>query len=128
MIADKGTRRGSTLSDVGQESTWINGFEWMTKDSNSFPTKSVRDVSLNQNEMQELQKEIPFSHGYDKMREVKKLIVNCVVVSRSIPEKVIARYKFSSYLIDPNKHRFQTVIRMTAVVRKFIRILQERVK
>ena len=128
MIADHGTRRGSTLSDVSQESAWINGFEWMTKDSESFPTKSVRDVSLNQNEMQELHKEIPFSHGYDQTREVKKLILNCVVVARNIPDGVIKRYKFSGYLIDPNKHRFHAIIRIIAGVIKFIRILKERVK
>ena len=41
MIADIGTRKGSKITDVDQNSTWINGFSWMRLDENQFPTKSV---------------------------------------------------------------------------------------
>ena len=59
---NKGTRKGCTLKDVGPESELINGFEWMTKDSDQFPVKLVDEVSLNQNEMEQVKKEMSFSH------------------------------------------------------------------
>ena len=31
------------------------------------------------------------------------------------------RYKFSDYLIDPNRHRFRDIIRIMAIVLRFVR-------
>ena len=71
MIADKGTRRGSTLKDVDQESEWMNGCEWMKQDSSSLPIKSVREVSLGHVQLQEVNKEIPFSHDYNHKKPLE---------------------------------------------------------
>ena len=79
--------------------------------------------------MQELKKEMPFSHNYDEqMTEVKKMTYNCIVISRNIPDEVVERYRFSRYIIDPNRRRFHTVVRILAWVIKFIRILRRKVK
>jgi len=39
-------------------------------------------------------------------------------------EKIKSRYEFSRYIIDPNKHRFKTVVRIVALVMKFIKNLK----
>ena len=62
MIADKGTRKGCSLKDVDQDSVWINGYNWTKKDSYIFPAKSVKEIALNQTQMQELKKEMSFCH------------------------------------------------------------------
>jgi len=57
MIADLGTRRGATFKDINQSSSWINGFEWMHRDSSSFPMKSVKELKLTNDEVMEVNKE-----------------------------------------------------------------------
>ena len=45
--------------------------------------------------------------------------IQCMT-TRYVPEKVGDRYKFSQYLLDPNKFRFRKVIRIFAIVLLFI--------
>ena len=40
MIADIGTRKGATLDDVNQESSWINGFEWMKLEKSAISSQT----------------------------------------------------------------------------------------
>ena len=37
MLADLGTRRKTTISDVSPDSVWINGYEWMKGDVKEMP-------------------------------------------------------------------------------------------
>ena len=46
MIADLGTRKGASLSDVDSKSIWINGVDWMKKDKSQFPVVTVQEVKL----------------------------------------------------------------------------------
>ena len=46
MIADLGTRRGSKLTDAGQNSLWVNGLAWTKERSEFFPVKSAEEISL----------------------------------------------------------------------------------
>ena len=57
MIADLGTRRIDKLELINQESIWINGFDWMKRDESCFPTKSMKDIKLSNEEVTTLQKE-----------------------------------------------------------------------
>ena len=41
VIADVGTREGSTMADVGPGSYWINGFHWMRGETSDFPADLV---------------------------------------------------------------------------------------
>ena len=50
MIADLGTRRGATITDVNQESNWNLGFAWMSQHSSSFPIKTYAEVKLDVNQ------------------------------------------------------------------------------
>ena len=38
MIADKGTRRCTSLSEVDSNSDWINGYAWMAEEEDQFPS------------------------------------------------------------------------------------------
>ena len=38
-----------------------------------------------------------------------------------VPRTVDVRYKFCCYLIDPNKYRLKKIIRILALVKRFIR-------
>ena len=57
MIANLGTQRIDKLELVNQESIWINGFDWMKRDESCFPTKSMKDIKLSNEEVTTLQKE-----------------------------------------------------------------------
>ena len=112
MIADIGTRKGAAVTDVNQSSTWINGYDWMHGKIESMPIRHINDISIKPHQMSELNKEIPCI--------VPDMVVH---TSKSIIQKdeVLKRYEFSEYIIDPNKHRFTTVVRILAWVLRFIR-------
>ena len=131
MIADIGTRRGVTLKQVSQGSLWQNGFEWMKLDASEFPTKSVEDIKLDNEEVQAVKKEsllkyepnnnpLDFNWSTESNQNLKLMYPANTKVKRSIPSEVLKRYEFSDYIIDPNKHRFKTVVRIVAIVQRFI--------
>ena len=115
MIADIGTRRNSSLDIINPNSPWFRGYEWMTKPASEFPVLSAKDISLNQTEHQEAKKEVP--HDYES-------IATSLHVNSMVPDQVRERYAFSSYIIDPHKHRFSVVVRIVAIVIKFVKNLQ----
>ena len=45
---------------------------------------------------------------------------------KKIPSEVLECYKFSKYVVDPNKSRFKKVIRIFAFVLRFIKKLQKK--
>ena len=47
-----------------------------------------------------------------------------VYQQKIIPHEVTECYKFSSYLLDPNKHRFRTLVKIMAFVLKFIKLVK----
>ena len=114
MIADIGTRPGAQLKDVDENSPWINGFEWMKGDSSEFPTMTVDQIKLSAGEAMEAAKEV-----------IPRTEANLTEVERN---HVYDRYRYSNYLIDPNLHRFQQVLRLLATVIRFTQILRERVE
>ena len=57
MIADLGTRRGTTLEDINSSSQWINGLSWMNKEVEDFPMKTVRELSLSSDEVDQIKEE-----------------------------------------------------------------------
>ena len=116
MIADLGTRKGVSLEDVNQDSSWTNGFHWMSLDEPEFPTCKVNEINLNNSQLDEARKEYPYEY------------LESIYLQRLVPDEVTQRYEFSQYLLDPNKYRFKTVVRVMAFVKKFVKNLQIRVK
>ena len=45
------------LNLVNKDSTWINGYDWMKKDQKDFPTKSIHQIRLENEDLSALQKE-----------------------------------------------------------------------
>ena len=49
-------------------------------------------------------------------------------IRTSIPSEVLDIYQFSKYIIDPNKHHCKTVVRILALVYRFIAKLKEKLR
>ena len=113
MIADLGTRRGAVLNEVDANSEWMNGMQWMTLPEEEFPTYTVAEVKINNSQLDEVKKE---TFNIFNIHYTKK-----------IPDEVQQRYRFSNYVIDPNKFNFNKVIRILSFVLKFIRQLKRNV-
>ena len=56
-VADIGTRKGATLSCLGPNGVWTNGYEWMRGAESDFPIKTVEQVMLDNEAKSEARKE-----------------------------------------------------------------------
>ena len=65
MIEDLGTRRVNDLRLVDQNSTWINGFDWIRKDDKEFPIKSLDQIRLSREELVAIQTENLLKYNMD---------------------------------------------------------------
>ena len=61
-------------------------------------------------------------------RNVEKVVYTISSQHSKVPLEVQECYQFSNYLLDPNKRRFKTVIRIFAFVLRFIRNVQTKTK
>ncbi|XP_066933238.1 uncharacterized protein [Clytia hemisphaerica] len=98
MIADIGTRKGATVEDVNKESTWINGHKLDASTIKGLPSDDRSRTSSDRS------------------------------TAPIIPEEVGERYKFSSYLIDPNVKSFSTVVRIMGYVYRYFNNLRSKIR
>ena len=117
-IADLGTRKGAQISDVGPDSCWINGLPWMKGLEHEFPLQKVEDLILSVKEKSDANKE----KVVQDLPDESFLCLTC----KYVPNELGDRYAFSKYLIDPNKFRFTTVIRILALVFVFLKKLNDK--
>ena len=108
MVADLGTRKGATVEQVSPGSPWIEGLPWMRGDPSSFPLSTVDEIKLSASEKIDANKEQVFPEAETHA---------CLTY---VPKDVEARYRFSEYLVSPNKYRFTKVVRIVAIVFLFI--------
>ena len=113
-ISDLGTRKGAKISDVMPDSPWIRGYPWMREPEENFPLKKYEDICLSVKEKGDAGKE-----------KVEVDLHDCFV-SRYVPQEVGDRYAYSDYLIDPNKFRFRTVLRILALVFIFLEKINDK--
>ena len=137
MIADLGTRKGVKTEQVDQDSVWKNGFEWMKLESSHFPIKTVKKIELDKDGISTLKSEF-IVYDTDNLFQLEWPSRNnnngnftytakeCITTS--ILSEVLDIYQFSKYIIDPNKHRFKTVVRILALVYRFIAKLKEKLQ
>ena len=111
-LADLGTRKGAKVSDIDDKSDWINGLPWMRGPSEEFPLQNVEDLSLSSREKSDANQELIIN-------SLENETFTCMT-TRYVPDKVGERYRFSKYLIDPNRFRFRKVVRIMAIVLLFI--------
>ena len=105
MIADLGTRKGAIVKDVDISSDWINGFSWMQLNTTQFPMCSAEELKLTETQLSDVQRESR---------------IQVLHAAKKIPNEVEERYKFSNYLLDPNRHvNFATITRIMAYVMRF---------
>ena len=129
-VADLGTRKGATISDVSPESKWINGFDWMTRDREQLPVSSVDDLRFQQTDLDAVKKESLrpdvvdsfFVRFFVEPQSAESVYVvessrKCKVDTKVVTE----RYKFADYIIDPNRFRLRKVVRVFALVLRFVR-------
>ena len=53
-------------------------------------------------------------------------VENGICCYKNVPQEVEECYKFSNYLIDPNKRRFKTVFRIIALALKCVKNLRKK--
>ena len=131
MIADLGTRKGVKISDVAADSLWMNGHAWMKLEQACFPIKSIEDIKLTPEQRKDHDQEcldpdenhVLYGFGQCLYAVSTAYTTNVVPV-----EEVKKRYEFSNYIIDPNKFRLRKVVRVMALVLKFVRQLMQKLK
>ena len=111
-IADLGTRPAK-VSDIAEGSAWQNGKTWMTGSVESMPLKSIEEITLTSLEKKAAAEEIK---GRDIGGHVLSNLVN----------KVSERYSYSHYIYDPCKYQWSVVLRIVAIVFKFINCLKSK--
>jgi hypothetical protein len=85
----------------------------MKEDASRFPSMTADEIKLNNNELTEVKTELVF-------------LSDSVV---PLKEKLMERYAFSQYVVDPNlRIGFHQVIRILALALKFIRVVKHRLK
>ena len=110
MISDLGTRKGATINDVVEGSDWYNGLDWMKEAENTFPIISIKKLKLSKSDDIEATKEkYVLNESFNSWLSFFQ--------EKVIEEEISPRYKFSKYLIDPNRYRFRKVIRVMALDR-----------
>ena len=100
MIADISTRRCSSIEEDKPDSIWINGFKWMKGNESEFPMMTAKDISLNNQETQQIKRET-------QENEFKPIAVETtyhVKDDKNIMEDIQSRFQLSHYIIDPNRH------------------------
>ena len=138
--ADLGTRRGVKFSDVSDESPWVICHDWAHYEREQFPMKSVEEIKLSQTDQKSNQDEmlkidlsdtawidkqlIDAHHNYLNFDD---RIQNDTVLQQNVRDCICERYRFSKYIIDPNKFRFRKVVRIFALVLLFIKKLKSKI-
>lgn len=112
-VADLATRPAA-VADIGPSSDWQNGRPWMRGPRNQMPLKTAAEVVLTAEEKRLAAQEM-------RAKDIRGHAVHAMV------DKLAARYSFSNYLVDPCKFTWTKVVRIVAIVKKFIRKLREAV-
>ena len=123
MIADLGTRKGAKISDVVEDSDWINGLAWMRKPEDGFPTFTLDELKLSKNDVEESEKEKFVLDLNERMFLARSFYFH----KENVDKDIRSRYQFSDYLIDPNRFRFRKVLRILALVFTFIKNMAKNV-
>ena len=109
-IADLGTRH-ALVSDIGPGSEWQDGKCWMNLPVSEMPVKTIEEVNLSSEEKRLASQELKHFSMYNEITDL-------------VP-KVSERYKFSNYLVDPNKFSWEKSVRIMGYVLKFLTLIKQ---
>ena len=124
MVADIGTRRGSTLDDVKDGSVWATGYDWMKKPQSEFPIKTYQQVKDSLVQPAEAEKEVMFGDVYQRNVSNQAHLIT----PQTCMNEVKKRYEFSNYIYDPNKHSFSKSCMVVALIYRFISQCRNKVR
>ena len=127
-MADIATRRGAKLLDVGDGSVWITGHDWAKLSKDQFPIKSAYDIKMSQDINQDFSVELLGNDITDPewiQNQLSGSYYSGIEDTASV--KIAKMYTFSKYVMDPNRFRFRKVLRIVALVLKFIRNVKQRI-
>ena len=103
----------------------------MKLDEVEFPAKTVHEIKLTNNELSSHRKKCLDSESLDNEwindLSIRDLKNETYTVKSNVPSEVVERYRFSKYVIDPNRFRLRKVVRMLALVMLFVRKLKQRI-
>ena len=103
----------------------MTGHCWMNKSledaKNDGSVKTTEEIRLSNDEKKVVRKGVSFDE-FDETEESFAM----VVAARINPEKVKLREEVASYIYSPMNRKFATVVRVTAIVLKFVGILKVR--
>ena len=101
-VADIATRPES-LPEIGPESEWQCGKQWMVLPRSDMPIKSIEQINLSQAEQNEAFKEI-------RVKASKGM----VLINIAITDKMNLRYDYTDYEVDPCKYPWNKYLRIIA--------------
>ena len=136
--ADIGTRKGARIEDVAPGSEWESGKPWMKLSFDELRQakllKTVEDIKYKREQMAEIKKEAVGATtdlcdaGFTVVAQPNT--ARCFLVDRKpyallseVSNKVKERLQFSQYLVDPNKYKFSTFVRVQSMIIKAARIM-----
>ena len=96
----------------------------MNKEVEDFPLKTVRELSLSSNEVNQIKEEIPSNKEFNYVSTNQQAHSASIHHKSNIPEEVTSRYHLSNYILGPNKVHFSKVIRLVPLVFKFVSLLK----
>ena len=117
--ADLGTRKGVKVAEVAQGSDWIEGMPWMRRAEEEFPTVHIDDIKLGQPDTIEANKEKIILRVFHCRKTIE--------MDSAWAKQIKLRYKYSKYLMDPNRYRFRKVVRIMALALEFLRKISKNV-
>lgn len=111
-VADLGTRPAS-VEALAAGSTWQDGQPWMKLPREKMPIKTAAQVTMTAEEKRAAAAEM-------RAADVRGSMINLNSTA------VTSRYTYSNYLVDPCRFSWSKVVRIVAIVQKFIWLCRRR--
>lgn len=106
----------------------------MKKNKRRFSAKTINKVRLNKEEIVAMQKKNLLKYSsqvHEDEHQNTYLAIqteNELTCCKTLPKEVEEYYKFSSYLIDLNKRKFKTFVRVIEFILKFVKNLRKKIR
>ena len=127
MMADLGTRKGAEIVDISANSSWCNGLDWAKTDIECFPIRSVNEIKLTISDQTLHRGEsLILNDEWISKQLASDYSDSYLATNKEVLNKIGERYKFSHYIIDPNRFRFRKVVRILALIFLFVNNLKEK--
>ena len=118
--ADVGTRPHAVkISDVGPNSIWERGLPWMKGEIDDAIEQGILTPSNKLRLTDEEKDSYKKGFVFEKSPEILTK-GHAVILASTRVEKVKDRQVFSNYLIPPNKFKFEKLVRVLSIVKKFL--------